>query len=117
MPYRPEPNARRKRARVIYPLTEAMRRRYGVRDSDGAYPIGAVYTKNISRDVWRHVGGIWYVAVSEDRILDRVVDEGVVTEFLRSMDTGDSCELPTGELIEWELIPALEANALPERRD
>lgn len=117
MPYRPVSTARKKTVRVIYPLTDAVRRRYGVRESDGAYPIGAVYSKNVSRDLWRHAGGIWYVPAVEERILEREVDDSVVAAFLESMVSGVACELPTGEVIEWEPIPEPQANALPPRLD
>jgi hypothetical protein len=41
MPFRPTPSHRRNIPGVIYALTEAIRRTFGCRAGDGAYPLGA----------------------------------------------------------------------------
>ncbi|WP_299803219.1 hypothetical protein [uncultured Shewanella sp.] len=114
MPYRPTANHRKNVRGVIYPLTEAIRRLYGMRQSDGSYPLGAFYTINISNTVWRSVGGIWYIPQTD---LDcRNPREEVVSAFINSIHSGESVELPSGKVITWEQIPNNESAALPHHQ-
>lgn len=114
MPFRPMPNFRRNIRGVIYPLTEAIRRLYGSRPSDGAYPLGAFYPVNVSSSVWNSAGGIWYVPQSEADLNERNPREESVLAFMESISSGASVELPSGVLVTWEMMPASEASSLPE---
>ncbi|MCE9793608.1 MULTISPECIES: hypothetical protein [Shewanella] len=113
MPYRPMPNFRRNIRGVIYPLTEAIRRLYGCRSSDGAYPLGVFYPVNVSTSVWSSAGGIWYIPESEFDLNERNPREESVLAFMRSIFSGEPVELPSGVLVTWENIPASEAGSLP----
>ncbi|MCC5871724.1 MAG: hypothetical protein JJU22_04950 [Gammaproteobacteria bacterium] len=117
MPFRPEPSFRRNVNGVIIPLTEAIRRKYGARESDGAYPLGAFYPTNVSKRTWRHAGGIWYVPVSEADLEARRFNEAVVAAFMRCIDSGEACTLPSRKVVSWEEIPPAEARGLPRRED
>lgn len=112
MPYRPSSIHRKNRPGVIYPLTAAIRSIYGVR-RDGAYPIGAFYTVNIDSRVWEHVEGIWYRPYSPNEVEDRAILEENIEIFSNSIRGGEPVTLRTGTVVDWELIPAHEANQLP----
>ena len=112
MPYRPEPAHRRNRQGVIYPLTEAVQRLYGARPEDGAYPLGAFYPINVSNSIWRCTGGVWYVANSETELAARNPREETVLAFMKSIQSGESVELPSGISVCWERIPDHEASEL-----
>lgn len=114
MPYRPMPNFRRNIRGVIYPLTEAVRRLYGSRSTDGAYPLGAFYPINVSTSVWSSAGGIWYAPESEIDLNERNPREETVLAFMQSIMSGEPVELPSGILVTWERIPSSEENSLPE---
>ena len=116
MPFRPEQNFRRDIHWVIYPLTEAVSRLYGRRNSDGAYPIGAFYPINITNKSWRHADGIWYIPLSEDKLDSRKIKEDVVEEYMRSIYSGSPVTLSNGKVVVWESIPVDEAQALPRAR-
>jgi hypothetical protein len=109
MPWRPAPPHRRNIRGVIYPLTAAIARIYGIR-SDGAYPIGAFYTVNIDRSVWRPVGGIWYLPIEAEKIEGRSISEEAIERFCAAIT---SERLPRGTGIDWEAIPDDEAAQLP----
>jgi hypothetical protein len=113
MPYRPTPQFRRNIKGVIYPLTEAVRRLYGCRPEDGAYPIGAFYPINVSNTAWNHVDGIWYIPALEESLNARNPREEIVLEFMHSIQTGAAVELPSGVEVTWERIPIAESHALP----
>jgi len=113
MPYRPLPALRKNIRGVIYPLTEAIRRKYGTRESDGAYPLGSFYPINVSNKVWIPAGGIWFVPSDSVKIEERVVNELVVQCFMESIEFGAPIELPSGTVVEWERIPSSEADQLP----
>ncbi len=108
------PNFRRNIRGVIYPLTEAVRRVYGCRSTDGAYPLGAFYPVNVSSSVWNSVGGIWYIPESEIDLNERNPREESVLAFMQSIASGEPVELPSGVLVTWESIPASEASYLPQ---
>lgn len=110
------PNFRRNIRGVIYPLTEAIRRLYGRRPRDGAYPLGAFYPVNVSKSVWDSAGGIWYIPESEMDLDERNPREEIVLAFMRSITSGEPVELPSGVLVTWERIPASEASSLQEVR-
>jgi hypothetical protein len=114
MPYRPMPNFRRNIRGVIYPLTEAVRRIYGNRSTDGAYPLGAFYPINVSSSVWSSAGGIWYVPECEIDLSERNPREESVQAFMQSIMSGETVELPSGILVTWERIPSSEASSLPQ---
>ncbi len=113
MPFRPEPQFRRNIKGVIYPLTEAIRRAYGSRQLDDAYPIGAFYPINVTNETWRHADGIWYVPLSEASLNERNPREEVVLAFIHSMRSGTPVELPSGIVVTWERIPTPELQELP----
>lgn len=113
MPYRPMPDSRRNIRGVIYPLTEAIRRLYGCRSTDGAYPLGAFYSINISTSVWRSAGGIWYIPASENDLNERNPREESVVAFMLSISSGEPVELPSGVMVTWERIPTHETIFLP----
>lgn len=115
MPYRPTPVHRRNPRGVLFPLTEAIRRTYGTRVGDDAYPLGPFYTQNVDRSVWRHVDGIWYAPLDPESISGRSPREDVITAFIESMSTGQEVELPSGTLVQWERIPESESSQLPQR--
>lgn len=115
MPFRPTAEHRKNIRGVIYPLTEAIRRLYGTRVVDGAYPIGVFYTINIDSHVWLQVEGVWYRPENPANIEDRSTDNGTVELFLESIDTGADVHLLSGKVVSWEQIPDSEAAKLPER--
>lgn len=112
MPFRPTALDRKNIPGVIYPLTAAIRQIYGVR-SDGAWPIGAFYTVNIDLDVWRSVGGIWYVPRDASQILSRSINEGVIAAFCDAIENGNVVVLPSGSSVTWEAVPNDAAAQLP----
>ncbi len=112
MPYRPTAEHRRNIKGVIYPLTAAVARRYGIR-SDGAYPIGAFYTLNIDNRIWSNVGGIWYRPNDPQAVEARNVEEEDINLFLSAMETGEPTTLRSGKIVTWEPIPQAEASELP----
>lgn len=113
MPFRPTPACRRNVRGVILPLTEALRRLYGARATDGALPLGAFYTINIDSEVWQPAGGIWYRAVNMARIEGRNPNDDVVEQFVGCIESGVTMRLPSGTIVSWEAIPESEASALP----
>lgn len=112
MPYRPSAQFRRNIQGVIYPLTEAVRRTYGCRSADGAYPIGVFYPINVSNNSWSSAGGIWYRPKSVERLNSRNPKEEVVISFMESIQSGEPVELPSGIIVTWEHIPNEEATYL-----
>jgi hypothetical protein len=113
MPYRPEAVHRRNAQGVLLPLTAAIHRVFGHRAQDLGRPIGAFYTVNVSSIVWQHLGGIWYRAWDEQRVVNRSVNESVVRAFSESIITGEAVYLPSGIRITWEEISLSEAVKLP----
>jgi hypothetical protein len=114
MPYRPMPSFRRNIRGVIYPLTEAIRRMYGARSTDGAYPLGSFYPIHVSSSAWSSAGGGWYIPVSEIKLNDRNPREESVLAFMQSIVSGNPVVLPSGIEITWERVPEREASGLPE---
>jgi len=112
MPFRPTAIHRKNINGVIYPLTAAVARTYGIRD-DGAYPIGAFYTVNIKREVWRHAGGVWYCPIDAPRIENRSIREEDIELFQHGIATGAETTLRSGISVYWEEIPVEEASQLP----
>lgn len=112
MPFRPTAPHRRNIKGVIYPLTAAIERIYGVR-ADGAWPLGAFYTVNVDSKVWRPVGGVWYVPHDSEKVLGRSFNEDVVSDFCNAIQDGRAVTLPSGKCITWEAIPNVEAAQLP----
>ena len=115
MPFRPEPCFRRKQS-VIYPLTEAIRRLYGPRPEDGAYPLGAFYTENISNSLWEHMGGISYRPTSDLDLDGRPVQEETVDAFMHSIQSGEPVQIADGIRVNWQPIPNHEATELESWR-
>ena len=113
MPYRPSAPDRRNIKGVIYPFTAALLRVYGSRAQDAGRPIGAFYTKNVDRQLWEPVGGIWYRPLNEELILERAPDEAVVRAFARSIISGEPVTLPSGKVVQWEALLPSEASQLP----
>lgn len=113
MPYRPIPRDRINVKGVIYPLTAALLRVYGSRAQDGGRPIGAFYTKHIDSKLWEYLGGIWYRPINEEIILQRAIDLSVVSDFARSIVSGDPVTLPSGKVVRWESLLLSEASQLP----
>lgn len=116
MPYRPIASFRKNIKGVIYPLTEAVRRIYGHRSEDGAYPLGAFYPINVSSSAWHLVENIWYVPAERTDLDTRNPREETVVEFMQSISTGEPVELPSGITVTWERIPESEASYLPNAR-
>lgn len=112
MPFRPTAQHRRNIRGVIYPLTAAIERTYGVR-TDGAWPLGAFYTVNVDSRVWRPVGGIWYIPYDSEEVYGRSINEGVIGDFCNAIQHGRVIVLPSGKSITWESIPNVEAAQLP----
>lgn len=100
---------------MIFPLTAAITRMYGVR-GDGAYPIGAFYTVNIDAGVWRWVEGVWYVPTDPEHLNRRSIWEADVDAFVTGIVSGDAIVLPSGRAVTWEAIPAEVASQLPPAR-
>lgn len=112
MTYRPKPKHRKNITRVIFPLTEAIQRLYGVRD-DGAYPIGAFYTVNIDKKVWEPAGGIWYRPLDLEKIENRKFNREDAELFAIGIKNGVDTLLSSGKIITWEPIPDPEIQELP----
>lgn len=115
MPFRPTPPHRRNVSGVIYPLTAAIARMFGIRQ-DGAYPIGAFYTVNIDTGVWIPAGGIWYLPRHPSDIEGRSVREEDIDNFLAGIASGRCIVLRSGKAVSWESIPAAAALQLPPIR-
>lgn len=113
MPFRPGPQHRRNIRGVIYPLTAAIHHVYGVRSSDGAYPLGAFYTVNIDSTIWQHTGGIWYRPIDPEDIENRNINVETMGLFVESIATGQNVQLPSGTIVNWEHIPDTLAQQLP----
>ncbi|SFG51916.1 hypothetical protein [Neptunomonas qingdaonensis] len=113
MPFRPTAEHRRNVKGVIYPLTAAVARRYGIRN-DGAYPIGAFYTLHIDNRIWSCVGGIWFRPSDPLTIENRNVKEEDIVLFLRAIESGEPTQLRSGKAVTWEAIPQAEASELPD---
>jgi len=116
MPFRPEPAFRRNITGVVLPLTAAIAQLYGIRSSDGAYPLGAFYTENIDSRVWRKVDDIWHQPLSPDRIHARRISEARIQQFARSIVTGEAISLRNGTTVTWEPLPESVAQQLPALR-
>ena len=86
---------------------------FGSRAQDNGRPIGAFYTQHVSTAKWEHLGGIWYRAQDEQKVLSRRVNVEVVQAFARSIRTGEDVILPNGNVVNWEEIPSAEASKLP----
>jgi len=112
MPFRPTSIHRKNIKGVIYPLTAAIARMYGIRN-DGAYPIGAFYTVNIDRMVWRYTGGIWYQPTNPESIENRIIREEDIELFFNGIANGEDVQLRSGTIITWEEIPEEQASLLP----
>lgn len=115
MPFRPTAPHRRNIKGVIYPLTAAVARTFGIRH-DGAYPIGAFYTINIDTGIWAPAGGIWYLPTHPSHIEERSVPEEDIDIFVSGITRGTSVVLRSGRVVLWEPIPAEEASQLPAIR-
>ena len=113
MPYRPTAENRRLK-RVIFAVTAAVEHIYGTR-ADGAYPIGAFYTVNVSSSSWRPMGGIWYAPRNPADIAGRNILEDI-ERFVISIGSGDETVLRSGRIVTWERIPTTEASQLPTPR-
>lgn len=113
MSYRPHAEHRNNIRGVLLPLTTAIFEVFGSRAQDNGRPIGAFYPKNISANIWEHLGGIWYRARDEEKLSRRKINAEVVRAFARSIHTGEDVQLPSGKTITWEEIPSAEASKLP----
>jgi hypothetical protein len=113
MPFRPRAAFRQNISGVVLPLTAAIARLYGVRGSDGAYPLGAFYTENIDRRVWLQAGGIWYQPISPERVQARRISEVRIQQFMEGILTGVDTRLSNGTTVAWELLPDSVAQELP----
>lgn len=117
MPYRPAAKHRKLKS-VIFPLTAAVARVYGIR-SDEAYPIGAFYT-NLVSSLWTPVGNdkkpIWYVPVDAQKIADRNIDQATIDQFCAAIVHGPQAIEASDTSLSWEVIPSEEAEKLPPVR-
>lgn len=113
MTYRPRPEHRRNIQGVLMPLTAAIHRLYGTRAQDNGRPIGAFYPQNVSTETWECLGGIWFRARDEEKVLQRKVNAEVVQAFVHSILTGEDVLLRSGTVVSWERIPDAEASRLP----
>jgi hypothetical protein len=111
MPYRPVAK-NRKNIGIIYRLTAAVARKYGVR-SDGAYAIGAFYTVNIDKGVWALSEGVWYQPIDPEKITRRKISEEDINLFICGIEDGRSFSYGSGTDVSWERIPEEEALQLP----
>ena len=111
--YRPEPNFRRNIRGVIYPLTAAIHRVFGSRVQDQGRPIGAFYTINVDSRAWEYLGGIWYRAYNEEKVLQRAINQTTIETFARSIFTGENVQMESGIIVTWEAIATFEAQQLP----
>lgn len=113
MPFRPKPEFRRNVNGVILPLTAAIARVYGIRKSDGAYPLGAFYTDKIDPRVWMPVGGIWYRPIDPEKVAGRRISEERIELFADGIISGREITLNNGTVISWERIPDDVSEQLP----
>jgi hypothetical protein len=113
MTFRPNAEHRKNIQGVLMPLTAAIYLVFGSRAQDNGRPIGAFYPQNISTETWEHLGGIWYRARDEQKVLSRKVNVELVQAFAQSIQTGEDVVLPNGSVIAWEKIPLSEASKLP----
>lgn len=113
MPFRPRAAFRQNISGVVLPLTAAIARLYGVRSSDGAYPLGAFYTENIDRRIWRQAGGIWYQPIFPGRVQARRISEARIQQFIEGIATGVDTQLSNGTTVTWESLPESVAQQLP----
>ena len=113
MTYRPQAPHRKNVQGVLIPLTAAIYQVFGSRAQDNGRPIGAFYPQNVSTDAWEHLGGIWYRARDEQKVLNRKLNAAVVQAFARSIRTGEDVQLQSGNVITWEQIPGSDASKLP----
>lgn len=113
MTFRPSPAHRKNIQGVLMPLTAAIHLIFGSRAQDNARPLGAFYPQNVSSKTWEHLGGIWYRAREEQKVLSRKINVERVQAFARSILTGEDVVLPSGSIVEWERIPVFEASKLP----
>ena len=113
LPFRPLPHFRRNIQGVVLPLTAAIARIYGIRNDDGAYPLGAFYTEHIDDRVWRHVGGIWYQPLHPEKVASRRIGSDRIQQFAEGLLTGEAVQLNNGTIVTWERVPQLEADLLP----
>ena len=113
MPFRPNPEFRRNINGVVLPLTAAIARVYGIRENDGAYPLGAFYTENIDSRVWRYVGGLWYQPINAEKVANRRISEMRIEQFVEGIMAGREITLNNGTLVIWERIPDALARSLP----
>lgn len=113
MTYRPRAEYRQNIQGVLMPLTAAVYDVFGSRAQDAGRPIGAFYPQNVSKEVWEHLGGIWYKPRNEQKVLNRKVNQQVRAAFARSILTGENVTLPSGTIVYWEKIPDSDATKLP----
>jgi hypothetical protein len=116
MPFRPNPEFRRNINGVVLPLTAAIARVYGIRESDGAYPLGAFYTENIDTRVWLPVGGIWYQPINAEKVANRRISEARIEQFVDGIGSGREVLLNNDVVVSWERIPEALAQLLPSIR-
>lgn len=95
------------------PLTAAIYLLYGSRAQDNARPIGVFYPTNVRPNTWEHLGGIWYRAREEEKVLNRRVNAEIVQAFAQSIRTGVDLTLRNGTVITWEQIPSVDESKLP----
>lgn len=113
MSYRPHAEHRRNVQGVLIPLTAAIYDVFGSRAQDLGRPIGAFYPQHVSATAWEHIGGIWYRARDEQKVLSRKVNARVRADFARSIVTGENVTLPSGAVVTWEKIPQPDSARLP----
>ena len=113
MLYRPRPQHRKNVRGVLMPLTAAVFAVFGSRSQDAGRPIGAFYPHHVSSATWEHLGGIWYRALDERKVQDRVINPVTVAAFVHGIYTGQDVVLPSGTVVTWEPIPAEDAARLP----
>lgn len=91
-----------------------MARVYGIRERDGAYPLGAFYTDNIDSRVWRSAGGIWYQPINAEKVANRRISRERIEQFADGIMLGRGVALNNGSVVIWERIPDAVAQLLPE---
>lgn len=114
--YRPR-KEHRKHPTVIRALTAAIERVFGTRAEDGAYPLGAFFTRHVGK-TWTPVGGIWYVPTDALKVSQRAVDPNAVDDFARAILSGETVLLRTKTIdrkVDWEETPSELACQLPPR--
>ena len=112
MPFRPTQELRQDVHHVIYPLTAAIARIYGIRASDGAYPLGAFYMKLDDR-VWQRADGIWYTPINSQKVSRRRISEDRIQQFVEGIIHGQEFHLADGTVVSWDRIPEPVAHSLP----